>query len=96
MSDLTDDLLRFLVRINGRIAFPHEELRQLVVPSAKQKKQLKAYNLCDGSKKLSEIAKSTGLDQGNFSRTVSRWEQLGIVSRIGPDKNPLHLYPLSE
>lgn len=96
MSELTDDLLRYLLRTSGRIAFPVSDLREIVVPNPKVKRQLKAYNLCDGTRRLSDIAKKTGLDRGNFSRTVSRWEELGVIMRIGPDANPLHIYPLSE
>jgi hypothetical protein len=96
MSEITDDLLKFLVKINGRIAFPIDDLRQIVAPNPKAKKQLQAYNLCDGNKRISDIAASCGIDRGNFSRTIARWQELGICSRVGPDENPLHIYPLAE
>lgn len=93
MSELTDDLLRVLVRVTGRVAIPPDELRELVGSGPKQ---LGAYNLCDGTRRLAEVVKKMGLDSGNFTRTLQRWERIGIAFRVGDDENPLHLYPLPE
>ena len=64
-------------------------------PSAGEK-QLRAYNLCDGSRTQADIAKELGLDPGNFSKTLTRWIDEGIVIRIGEkrESRPLHVYPL--
>ena len=95
MSELTDDLLKVLIQVSGRVAIEPKELRELVAPGARGEKQEQAYNLCDGTRPQADIAKALGLDSGNFSRTLKRWEQLGVLFRLGPDQTPLHLYPLT-
>lgn len=92
----TEDLLQILIQLMGRTTFPTDELRQLIAPTGASKKQLAAYNLCDGSRTQAQVAKEAGLDQGNFSRTVTRWQTLGILFRLGSgrDSSLLHLYPL--
>jgi len=59
-------------------------------------KQLRAYNMCDGTKTQSEIAKATKLDPASFSRTVARWIEAGALFRMGSgrDTKLLHAYPL--
>jgi DNA-binding MarR family transcriptional regulator len=94
MSQRTDDLLRALIQVTARAAIKPEELKALVVSGSRNEKQARAYNLCDGTRAQAEIAKKLQLDSGNFSRTVSRWEQLGILFRVGEDGHLLHLYPL--
>ena len=66
-------------------------------PSATEK-QLRAFNLCDGSRTQAEIGKELGLDSGNFSKTINRWIDEGIVIRVGEKREarPLHVYPLPE
>jgi predicted transcriptional regulator len=61
-------------------------------------KQLKAFNLCDGTRTQGEIAKELSLDPANFSKTITRWAELGIVIRIteGRSVTPVHVYPLSD
>jgi hypothetical protein len=65
---------------------------------AQVKKQLRAFNMCDGAKGQAEIAKALKIDRGNFSRTVSRWIDEGIVFRLGEgrDAKLLHVYALPE
>ncbi len=62
------------------------------------KKQLEAFNMCDGNHSQSEIAESVGLDKGSLSRSLSRWIDLGIVIRVGEgnEAKPVHVYPLSK
>ena len=45
MSELSDDLLRCLVHIVGRASMPTETVLEFV---GKGKKQIDAFNLCDG------------------------------------------------
>ena len=78
----------------GRIAFSPENLRTIVAPKANGDKQVEAYNLCDGHTSQSDIAKKTGLDGGNLSRSISRWVEEGVMFRVEPDNHPLHIYPL--
>ena len=60
------------------------------------KNLLLAYNLCDGTKTQQEIARAAKLDTGNFSRTVGRWIEAGIVFRVesGDKDTLLHIYPI--
>ena len=89
--------LRAILGTVARQTLPPEVLERLVSPSKTGDKQLVAYNLCDGSRSQSEIAKELGLDPGAFSRTVSRWIELGIIIRTGERRESrlVHLYPLS-
>src|SRR6266508_4986031 len=89
----SDDLLRILVQLNARLAFPEATVRHIVGNSPRQ---AQAYNLCDGTMTQSEVAKRAGLDQGNFSRTMNRWIRSGILFRLGTGREAklLHLYPL--
>jgi len=38
--------------------------------------------MCDGTHTQKDIVKELGFDPGNFSRTVKRWETLGILAKI--------------
>jgi hypothetical protein len=82
------DLLRVLVALAGRIAFPPEQLRQIVGPYSA------AYNMCTGELTLSSIARVTGFDKSNLRKAILRWEEAGAIFRVGPDGLPLRLYAL--
>lgn len=94
MADTSETLLRAILATVARQTFPEAALREIVAPRGANVAQVRAYNMCDGTKSQSEIAKAQGLDGGNFSRTLARWEEAGILFRVGPDDRPLHLYPL--
>lgn len=89
--------LRAILATVARQTFPPDALAKLVAPTKAGEKQLVAYNLCDGSRSQSEIAKELSLDPGAFSRTVSRWVELGILVRVGEKRETrlVHLYPLA-
>ena len=86
------DLMRFALKVIGRLAFPPEKVAEIVGTG----RQLSAFNLSDGTRTQKEICDKTGLDNGNLSRTVDRWVQAGVAFRMGTGKEscPLHLYPL--
>lgn len=95
----TDILLRAILSMTARQALPPAELAQIVAPKgAAGEAQLSAYNMCDGTRGQGEIAKALNLDAGNFSRTVARWVEAGIVLRLGEgrDAKLLNLYPLTK
>jgi hypothetical protein len=96
MSDATEALMRALLSTIARQTFPEKVLREIVVSRTSGESQLQAFNMCDGTKTQSQIAKAQGLDAGNFSRTVARWVEAGIVFRLrdGSDEKLLHVYPL--
>lgn len=93
MPDNSESLLRAVLSVTARQTFPPDKLAEMVGPT----KQVKAFNLCDGSQSQTDIAKSLKLDSGNFSRTVARWVEEGIVFRLGEgrDAKLLHVYPLN-
>lgn len=84
-----NDLLRVLVALAGRIAFPPEQLSQMVGPYAA------AYNMCSGELTLASVARATAIDKSNLRKAVLRWEQAGVIFRVGPEGRPMRLYPLS-
>lgn len=97
MTSLSEVLLRAILSMTARLAIPPADLAQIVAPKGSGgEAQVAAYNMCDGSKGQSEIARELKLDAGNLSRTVSRWIEAGIVLRIGDgrDVKLLHIYPL--
>lgn len=91
-----DAYLRAILGVLARTAFPPDDLASQIGIGSTKSKQLEAYNLCDGSLTQGEVAKLTGLDAGNFSRTVSRWAEDGLIVRteFNGQMRPVHLYPI--
>jgi len=98
MANDSDVLLRAILSVCARGSIPPNKLQQIIMPSGSKEKQRLAYNLCDGTKTQGEIAKSLKLDAGNFSRTVGRWLEEGVVFRLGEGREAklLHVYPLTK
>jgi len=89
------DLLHVLIQVSARTIFPPDRLRSIVVPRGKgAEKYLKAYNLCDGSRAIREIAREVGIDHSNFHKVTLRWIGAGVAFRVGEEGKLLHLYPL--
>jgi hypothetical protein len=93
MPDNSEAFLRAILATTARQTFPPDQLAEMVGPP----KQVQAFNLCDGTRSQTDIAKALKLDSGNFSRTVSRWVKAGIVFRLGEKSEAklLHVYPLN-
>jgi hypothetical protein len=94
MSD-SESLLRAILSLAARQAFSVEALTEVVTKGG-GRKQLEAFNLCDGTKTQAEVVKVAKLDQGNFSKTVARWINSGVMFRLGEGRETrlLHAYPL--
>lgn len=92
-----ETFLRAILATVARQTFSPSKIIEIMGPNAGEK-QRRAFNLCDGSKSQAEIIKELGLDSGNFSKTLSRWVDEGIVIRVGEGREakPLHVYPLPE
>jgi hypothetical protein len=88
-------LLECLIHVIGRAAIRMDEVRDIVGDRAKQ---IRAYNLCNGSLTQNQIAKKIGLDQGNFSRSVDRWFKSGVMFRFeeGNEIKLLHVFPIPD
>jgi hypothetical protein len=92
----TDELLKILVAIGGRIVTPPEELREIVSPRGAGK-YVDAYNLCDGTRGIAEVARAVGIDKSNLNKSVNRWVDEGVLFKIGDARNftLLHMYRLN-
>lgn len=86
-------LLECLIHVVGRAAVKADEVRVVVGNRAKQ---IRAFNLCDGTLTQAAIAKKAGLNSGNFSRSLDRWVNNGVMFRFdeGKEVRPLHIYPI--
>lgn len=86
-------LLRAILSMTARQAFSFDSLLGIV---GSGDKQLRAFNMCDGSNTQSDIAKATKIDPGNLSKTVARWVEAGIVLRLGEGRDTplLRICPL--
>jgi hypothetical protein len=93
--DTSESLLKAILATVARSAFSPVELAKIVAPVAGGKKQIAAYNLCDGKTPQAEIGKKAQLDKGSLSRSLARWIEAGVVVRVGASDHPLHGYPLS-
>lgn len=93
-STKLEQLLECLIHVIGRTAISPSDVSKIVGTG---RKQVTAFNLCDGSNSQKQISKKTGIDQGQLSRTFSRWVESGIAFWIGHGKEAclLHVYPIS-
>jgi len=89
--------LQAILATVARQTFPLEKMLEIMGSKAGEK-QMRAFNMCDGTNSQSEIIKELGLDSSNFSKTLARWVDAGICIRVGDarDARPLHVYPLPE
>lgn len=97
MSDTNEILLRAILTMTARQAFSVSDLSEIVSKGSGEK-QLRAYNMCDGTRTQGDIAKAAKIDPASFSRSVARWVEAGVLFRVnsGRDTKLLHAYPLPE
>ena len=90
-----ESYLRAILATVARQTFPPALLVELV---GRGEKQLRAFNLCDGTRTQGEIATELKLDASNFSKSLGRWIDAGVAIRIGEgrDVRPIHVYPIPE
>lgn len=90
-------ILRAILATISRQTFPPGALYKLVVPKAGAEQNVDAYNLCDGTRTVTDIAKELAIDAANLRKRILRWAEEGIVVRVEQDKStyPVHLYPLT-
>lgn len=89
-----EHLLECLIQVVARAAIPEEKVRAVVQTG---RKQLTAFNLCDGSRTLTEVARKARLDPGNLSRAANRWVHSGVAFWVGTGQNArlLHVFPIT-
>ena len=93
----SDVYLRAMMSLIARQAFPPETLAE-TVSAQLNVKTLEAFNLCDGSLTQTEVAAKLHIDSGQFSRTVKRWVEDGIVIKVEQDggNRLVHVYPVPD
>jgi hypothetical protein len=93
-------LLEAMIRLLGRFLFPEDKLREIVMfKKHDPERYIAVYNLCDGERTGKEIANALHLDQGDLSRVLLDWNELGIVYEVaggGKGKFYKKLYKLEE
>ena len=77
-----DAYLKAILATVARQTFSPDKILEIMGHTAGEK-QYRAFNLCDGTKTQAEIAKELGLDQSNFSKSLNRWIDEGILIRVG-------------
>ncbi len=101
---MSDDLPKKLERQNeiiisllGRIAFTPEKVREIVVKK-KQNPQgyIDAYNACNGSRNVNDLAQIIGVAQNTLSPILGDWEELGIIYETEKQKGRFYrkLFPI--
>jgi DNA-binding MarR family transcriptional regulator len=86
-----------IISLLGRIAFKNDELKDIVTKGSKKPEQMiQAYNLCDGTTGLTEIAKEAGVAQPSLTNAVDKWEKSGIIlkKKKGKEVLPLRLFEI--
>lgn len=90
-----EQLIECLIQVIGRATMPPDRVQELVGGG---RANTKAFNMCDGSATQKNIAKTLRIDQGQLSRTFSRWVESGIAFRVGDgtEARLLHIYPIQQ
>ena len=90
-----NQLLQILIQVVARAGVPSASVRGIVGTG---KKQIKAFNMCDGTLSQTDISRKLKIDAGNFSRTVTRWVEQGVAFKLGEGKQAklLHIYPIGK
>jgi hypothetical protein len=88
-----DPLQLILIKVIARAAVPLAEVQRVV---GTRPKQIRAFNLLDGTLTLTDVAKKTGLGKPSLSRATQRWISAGVMYRLGPERAAklLHVYPI--
>ncbi|GMV96220.1 MAG: hypothetical protein AMXMBFR83_05880 [Phycisphaerae bacterium] len=94
-SEKIVNLLECLIQVIGRVAMPVEKVQEIVGTTPKH---IKAFNMCDGTRTQTEVAKQVGVQQGNLSRVCERWVKNGVAFWVGEGQEArlLHIYPIPQ
>ena len=90
--------LRAILATVARQTFSLSDILSHVAPRSGSEKQVAAYNLCDGTRSVTQIASEADLDKSNLRRSINRWIDAGIVVKIedGQEVRPVHVYSIPE
>ena len=89
--------LKAMMSLVARQTFMPERLAEIVTPVANAR-TYEAFNLCDGTRTQAEVVSALKLDAGNFSRTIKKWIDEGVMIRVTEDgkDRPVHVYPVPD
>lgn len=83
MADDTDTLARLLAVAEEQLRWQRAavlpQVRETIERTLTTTQHRRAYELCDGSRASSDIAKEVGTSKQNFSGWTRRWRDLGIA-----------------
>lgn len=90
--------LRAILATVARQTFSLGDILTQVAPRSGSEKQVAAYNLCDGTRSVTQIASEAKLDASNLRKSINRWVDAGIVIKIedGQEVHPVHVYPIPD
>ncbi|MFD9899868.1 MarR family transcriptional regulator [Mesorhizobium sp. NPDC059025] len=93
----TQVYLKAMMSLIARQTFTPERLAEIVSPAANSR-AYEAFNLCDGTRTQTEISNALKIDSGNFSRTVNKWVDEGVLIRISDDNKDklVHVYQIPD
>lgn len=97
MAATTDTLLRLLAVAEEQLRWQRAavlpQVRETVEDTLGSSPARQAYELCDGSRSSSDIAKAVGTSKQNFSGWTRRWRDVGIAFE-NDDRKIQHLESL--
>ena len=73
-------LQEFTIQLLGRIAFTPEQITK-IVSTKKQNPDnyVRAYNACDGTHSVSDLAKIAEVKQPTMTEVLQNWDDSGII-----------------
>lgn len=92
-NSILNEMVKCLFHVIARAVMPPDKVMEVIGGG---KRQVMAFNQCDGHNSQKEIAKKTGINQGNLSREFKKWLEAGVAFSIGDGKEArlLHIYPI--
>jgi len=81
-----------IISLLARLVFSEEKIKEII--SHKKRKPgnwIKGYNACDGTKGVTEIAKTVGVKPPSATYVLKSWESIGIIYNIGTETRPLYM-----
>jgi DNA-binding MarR family transcriptional regulator len=76
-------MLEAIIGLIGRQVFPPEQLKAIIMRGKRTpNKYVKAYNLCDASHGVTDIAQDIDVSIGTLSPILSDWRDMGIIFEV--------------
>ena len=76
-------LLEAMTTLLGRLVYPPDKLRDIIMKRKRNPEAyVKAYNLCDGTHTVTQIADAIVVSQPTLSTILPEWKELGIIYEV--------------